>query len=65
MAGRIIFSSSVPILPLSPEWGFKPQTAIFGLDIFQSYEMNDTFGLSNRMQEYRGCKAFEISFFKL
>lgn len=36
-----------------------------GLDVFQSYEMNDAFGLSNRLQEYRGCKAFEITYIKL
>lgn len=36
-----------------------------GLDIYQSYEMNNTFGLSNRLQDYRGCKAFEITYIKL
>lgn len=35
-----------------------------GLDIFQSYEMNDAFSLSNRQQEYRSCKAFEITYLK-
>lgn len=36
-----------------------------GLDIFQSYEMNNAFHLSNRLQEYRGCKAFEITYIKV
>jgi len=36
-----------------------------GLDIFQQYAMNDTFSLSNRLQEYRSCKAFEITYIKL
>ena len=36
-----------------------------GLDIFQSYEMNNAFGLSNRLQEYRGCKAFEITYIRV
>lgn len=35
-----------------------------GLDIFQPYDMNDTFNLANRMQEYRGCKAFEVTYIK-
>jgi len=36
-----------------------------GLDIFQSYEMNNAFDLTNRMQDYRGCKAFEITYIKV
>jgi len=32
-----------------------------GLDIFQHYEMNDSLSLSNRLQQYRSCKAFEIT----
>ena len=35
-----------------------------GLDVFQHYEMNDAFSLANRMQEYRSCKAFEVTFLK-
>jgi len=35
-----------------------------GLDIFQCYEMNDAFALANRMQQYRACKAFEITYLK-
>jgi ATP-dependent Lon protease len=35
-----------------------------GLDIFQHYEMNDTFTFANRLQNYRPCKAFEVTFIK-
>lgn len=35
-----------------------------GLDIFQHYEMNDSFSLSNRLQQYRSCKAFEITYLR-
>jgi len=33
-----------------------------GLDIFQHYEMNDAFTFANRLQKYRPCKAFEVTF---
>jgi ATP-dependent Lon protease len=33
-----------------------------GLDIFQHYEMNDAFTFANRLQQYRPCKAFEVTF---
>jgi len=36
-----------------------------GLDIFQPYEMNDSLALANRLQQYRSCKAFEITYLKL
>jgi len=36
-----------------------------GLDIFQPYEMNDAFTFSNRLQQYRSSKAFEITFIKV
>jgi ATP-dependent Lon protease len=36
-----------------------------GLDIFQSYEMKDTFAFANRMQQYRKCKAFEVTFLRV
>lgn len=36
-----------------------------GLDIFQHYEMNDAFAISNRLQKYRPCKAFEATFLKI
>ena len=35
-----------------------------GLDIFQHYDMNDTFTLANRLQEQRQCKAFEVTYIK-
>ena len=35
-----------------------------GLDIFQHYEMNDTFTFANRSQQYRPCKAFEVTYLK-
>lgn len=35
-----------------------------GLDIFQHYEMNNVFSVSNRLQEFRGCKAFEVTFLR-
>jgi len=35
-----------------------------GLDIFQHYEMNDAFAISNKLQRYRTCKAFEATFIK-
>ncbi|RLD02566.1 MAG: BREX system Lon protease-like protein BrxL [Chloroflexota bacterium] len=36
-----------------------------GLDIFQRYEMNDAFTLSNRRQDQRTVKAFECTYIKL
>ena len=33
-----------------------------GLDIFQHYEMNEAFAFANRLQQYRPCKAFEVTF---
>ena len=33
-----------------------------GLDIFQHYEMSDAFAFNNRLQEYRGCKLFEVTY---
>ena len=35
-----------------------------GLDIFQHYEMNDAFTFSNRLQQFRACKAFDITYIK-
>ena len=35
-----------------------------GLDIFQRYDMNDHFTFANRLQKYRPCKAFEVSFIR-
>lgn len=36
-----------------------------GLDIFQHYEMNDAFTFANRLQQFRPCKAFEVTFLKV
>ncbi len=33
-----------------------------GLDIFQHYDMNQAFAINNRVQKYRSCKAFEVTF---
>lgn len=35
-----------------------------GLDIFQQYDMNDSFTFANRLQEYRQSKAFEVTFIR-
>jgi ATP-dependent Lon protease len=35
-----------------------------GLDIFQHYEMNDTFMFANRLQQFRPCKAFEMTYIR-
>ena len=36
-----------------------------GLDIYQHYEMNDAFAFANRLQRYRACKAFEVTYLKV
>lgn len=36
-----------------------------GLDIFQPYQMNDTFNLANRLQEQRALKRFEVTYIKI
>ena len=33
-----------------------------GLDIFQHYDMSQTLALNNRLQKYRSCKSFEVTF---
>ena len=35
-----------------------------GLDVFQPYEMNDAFAFSNRLQQFRKCKAFEVTYLR-
>ncbi len=35
-----------------------------GLDIFQHYDMNQAFSINNRLQKYRSCKVFEITYLK-
>ena len=36
-----------------------------GLDIFQQYEMNDALAFANRLQQFRACKAFEVTYIKI
>lgn len=36
-----------------------------GLDIYQRYEMNDAFAFPNRLQQYRTCKAFEVTYLRV
>lgn len=36
-----------------------------GLDIYQQYDMNNVFSLSNRLQQYRLCKGFEVTYIKV
>ncbi|NEX15937.1 MAG: BREX system Lon protease-like protein BrxL [Halochromatium sp.] len=35
-----------------------------GLDIFQHYEMNEAFAFANRLQQFRPCKAFEVTYLR-
>jgi len=35
-----------------------------GLDIFQHYDMGDAFTFANRLQQFRACKAFEVTYIK-
>jgi ATP-dependent Lon protease len=35
-----------------------------GLDIFQHYDMGDAFTFANRLQQFRACKAFEVTYVK-
>jgi ATP-dependent Lon protease len=36
-----------------------------GIDVFQHYDMNDAFAFTNRLQQFRQCKAFEVTFLKI
>jgi ATP-dependent Lon protease len=35
-----------------------------GLDIFQKYDMHDALNIANRLQEYRQCKQFQVTYIK-
>lgn len=35
-----------------------------GLDIFQRFDMSDTFSIANKLQKYRACKAFEVTYIR-
>ena len=36
-----------------------------GLDIYQHYDMNDAFAFANRLQQFRSCKAFEVTYLRV
>lgn len=36
-----------------------------GLDVFQRFELNDAFSFTNRMQQHRQCKEFNVTFVKV
>jgi ATP-dependent Lon protease len=36
-----------------------------GLDVFQRYELNEAFNFSNRLQQHRQCKEFNVTFVKV
>lgn len=36
-----------------------------GLDIFQQYDMKDAFTFANRLQQFRTCKAFEVTYIRI
>jgi len=36
-----------------------------GLDIFQQYDMKDAFTFANRLQQFRACKAFEVTYIRI
>jgi ATP-dependent Lon protease len=36
-----------------------------GLDVFQRFELNEAFSFSNRLQQHRQCKEFNVTFIKM
>ncbi|MGI9920293.1 BREX system Lon protease-like protein BrxL [Vibrio owensii] len=36
-----------------------------GLDIYQQYDVNDAFSLTNRLQKHRACKAFKVTYIRI
>lgn len=36
-----------------------------GLDVFQRFELNDAFNFANRLQQYRQCKEFNVTFVQM
>ena len=36
-----------------------------GLDIFQHYDMKEAFSFNNRLQQFRQCKAFEVTYLRV
>ena len=36
-----------------------------GIDVFQRYELNETFNFANRLQQYRPCKEFNGTYVRV
>ena len=36
-----------------------------GLDVFQRYELNEAFSFTNRLQQYRQCKEFNLTYIRM
>ena len=36
-----------------------------GIDVFQRYELNETFNFANRLQQYRPCKEFNLTYVRV
>jgi ATP-dependent Lon protease len=36
-----------------------------GIDVFQRYELNETFNFANRLQQYRPCKEFNVTYVRV
>ena len=36
-----------------------------GLDIFQPSDINDALSFTNRLQQYRSCKPFEVTYMRI
>lgn len=36
-----------------------------GLDVFQRFDLNDTFSFSSRLSEFRQCKEFNVTYVKV
>ena len=36
-----------------------------GLDIFQRFDLNEAFSFSNRLQQHRRCKEFNLTYVKI
>jgi ATP-dependent Lon protease len=36
-----------------------------GLDVFQRYELNEAFSFTNRLQQRRQCKEFNVTYVRV
>jgi ATP-dependent Lon protease len=36
-----------------------------GLDVFQRYELNEAFSFTNRLQQHRQCKEFNVTYVRV